>query len=182
MRRLTVLLLSLPFWLAAPAWSTTLKVCYHYGCQRQASFEVDEQAESTLAALFAASHDDVGERSAVVQAVQQLYQVAATQFAPIAEDRGGNFSDGTAEGKMDCVDHSTNVQGFLDYFLAHGWLRYHQLMGRTWRAPRVLDLHYAAQLHDIVDGSDWIVDSWFKDFGAPPLMVPLAIWMEGYSP
>lgn len=159
----------------------TLPLCYHYGCSREAHVNVDDDSRRWLAAVLADGATAEAEREAVRSAVQQLYLMAG-KSAPIWQDKGGNFSDGGAEGRMDCVDHSSNVTTFLHYLQEQGWLRFHSVAKPAWRAPWIVNLHYTAVLRDNGSGLDWAVDSWFKDFGALPEVVPLAIWKEGYSP
>lgn len=159
----------------------TLPLCYHYGCKREARFEVAADDKQRLSRLLAGGATAEAEREAVRSAIQQLY-LTAGKSTPIWQDKGGNFSDGGAEGRMDCVDHSSNVTTFLRYLQDQGWLRFHSVSKPAWRAPWIVNLHYTAVLHDSDSGQDWAVDSWFKDFGAQPEVVPLAIWKEGYSP
>ena len=118
---------------------------------------------------------------AVRDAVQQLYLNAGAQ-SPIYQDKGGNFRDGLAEGRMDCADHSTNTTTFLNYLAAQGWLQYHSVGKPVYRLPRIIDLHYAAQLIENGSGEKWAVDSWFEDFGAPPAVVDLKSWKKGWKP
>ena len=158
-----------------------LPLCYHYGCKRDSHFEVGADDKQHLARLLSDDATAEAERAAVKAAVRELYLMAG-RSTPIWQDKGGNFLDGTADGRMDCVDHSRNVTTFLNYLQEQGWLRFHTVGKPVWRAPRFLDLHYTAVLHDSGNGEDWAVDSWFKDFGVPPEVVPLAIWKEGYSP
>ncbi|QEL56127.1 hypothetical protein [Chromobacterium paludis] len=164
-----------------PAFADALNICYHYRCSRQASFEVSDEAHDWLAARLARAGTAEAERAAVSDAVQTLYLLAA-QHSPIWQDKGGNFHDGPAEGRMDCVDHSSNVTTFLRYLDSQGWLKFHHAAPPEWRAPHILDLHYTGVLHDTAANQDWAVDTWFKDFGEPPVVVPLSVWMTGYEP
>jgi hypothetical protein len=61
-------------------------------------------------------------------------------------------------------------------------LRYHQPAADAFRAPWLFNEHHAATVQDIDTGDVWVVDGWFRDFGAPPVVVPLALWKEGFSP
>ncbi|MCP1291856.1 hypothetical protein NK214_16830 [Chromobacterium sp. S0633] len=163
------------------AQASAINICYHYGCSRHAYVDISAKADAWLAARLSAANSPETERSAVSDAVTALYHIAARTL-PIWQDKGGNFRDGPAEGRMDCVDHSSNVTAFLTYLQDHGWLQYHTVGKPAWRAPRLLDLHYTAVLRDLLSGQDWAVDSWFKDFGQAPVVLALDIWMEGYSP
>ncbi|WP_230623349.1 MULTISPECIES: hypothetical protein [Chromobacterium] len=178
---LTPLLLILLCLLPAAARADGLNICYHYRCSRQAYFEISEEARDWLAARLARAGSAAAEREAVSDAVVALYRIAARD-TPIWQDKGGNFHDGPAEGRMDCVDHSSNVTAFLGYLDRQGWLKFHHAAPPAWRAPWILDLHYTGVLHDIAAGQDWAVDTWFRDFGEPPVVVPLSIWMKGYEP
>ena len=99
----------------------------------------------------------------------------------IAADRGGNLND-NGNGSMDCIDHSENNTTFLRYFAEQGWLRFHWLSHIEWRAPLLLNLHYTATLRDKQTGKRYAVDDWFFDHGHPAAVIPLATWLNGYSP
>ncbi|UTH72702.1 hypothetical protein [Chromobacterium sp. IIBBL 290-4] len=165
----------------ASARADGLNICYHYRCSRQAYFDISDEERDWLAARMAQADSAESERAAVGDAVQTLYFIAA-RFTPIWQDKGGNIHDGPAEGRMDCVDHSSNVTTFLHYLERQGWLKFHHAAQAEWRAPHILDLHYTGVLHDDAANQDWAVDTWFKDFGEPPVVVPLSVWMTGYEP
>lgn len=172
-------------WLAANAAQAAaperMQICYRYGCKADTYVNVDADARARLQALFQHINSAAAERDAVRDAVQQLYLNAGAQ-SPIYQDKGGNFRDGLAEGRMDCADHSTNTTTFLNYLAAQGWLQYHSVGKPVYRLPRIIDLHYAAQLIENGSGEKWAVDSWFEDFGAPPAVVDLKSWKKGWKP
>lgn len=177
--RLEACLLVLALW-SCGARAESLGVCYGYGCHKQASFEVLPADMQGLARLFAGVKDADDERQAIARAIGLIERIGA-RTTPIGGDRGGNFADGAAEGRRDCVDHSTSTSEWLVWLNRHGWMRFHQPMGHTWRAPRIVDLHYTAWMRDD-QGQDWAVDSWFFDNGHDAVVVPLPVWNEGYSP
>ncbi|WP_434633808.1 hypothetical protein [Chromobacterium sp. CV08] len=166
---------------SAAACADQLNICYHYRCSRQAYFEISDEARDWLAARLARADSADSERAAVADAVRTLYFLAARD-TPIWQDKGGNFRDGPAEGRMDCADHSSNVTAFLRYLDGKGWLKFHHAAPPEWRAPHILDLHYTGVLREVAANQDWAVDTWFKDFGEPPVVVPLSVWMKGYEP
>ena len=172
-------------WLAANAAQAAaperMQICYRYGCKADTYVNVDAGTRARLQALFQNINSAAAERDAVRDAVQQLYLNAGAQ-SPIYQDKGGNFRDGLAEGRMDCADHSTNTTTYLHYLLEHGWLRFHQVLEPVWRAPWLVDLHYSAAIEDLGDGLRYAVDSWFLDHGLPAVVLPLADWNKGWSP
>ncbi|GHD73237.1 hypothetical protein ACFSQE_18625 [Vogesella fluminis] len=179
MRWLSIALLAaLP---AVAAGAEVLTLCYHYGCDRNRRIEVDDTAQIWFRQRLDDAADADAERAALQDIVLSYYQRAARE-APIASDRGGNQEDATNVGRMDCLDHSHNVLVLLQLLAAKGWLRHHRLLGQVHRAPLLFDHHAAVAVRDVTSGQDWVIDSWFRDFGAPPVVVPLAIWKEGFSP
>ena len=172
------LLAALP---AVAAAAEGLPLCYHYGCDRQQRIEVDDSALIWFRQRLDDAADAAAERAALQDIVLSYYQRAARE-APIASDRGGNHEDAANVGRMDCLDHSHNVLVLLQLLATKGWLRHHRLLGQVHRAPLLFNHHAAVAVHDVTSAQDWVIDSWFRDFGAPPVVVPLAIWKEGFSP
>ena len=114
------------------------------------------------------------------QAIGLMNQIAA-RTTPIAADRGGNVQD-SGDGSQYCIDHSRNATTYLHYLLEHGWLRFHRVLEPAWRAPWLVDLHYAAVIEDLKDGLRYAVDAWFFDHGHPAAVLPLPDWNKGFSP
>ena len=115
----------------------SLTICFHYGCRQTALVRVAESQRLQLAKLFVKIADAAAERQALALAVQKLYLNAGEQ-SPIWQDKGGNFNDGAAKGRMDCVDHSTNTTTFLNYLARQGWLKYHRITPPVYRLPRLI--------------------------------------------
>lgn len=158
----------------------TLSLCYHYGCKKSVSVTISPELNEQIKLQFGSAKDASKERSVIASASALLYREIA-QTTPLFADKGGNFRDGTADGRMDCADHSHNNTEILRYFAKQGWLRHHQVLSRGYRAPRFFDLHYTAVIVD-QDGKKWAVDSWFEDFGTPPYIIEWKTWRRGWSP
>ncbi len=156
-----------------------LSICYNYGCRTIAHITLTAK-DRTLLARHLASPTPIAERQAIRGAIALMNRIAA-RTTPIAADRGGNLND-SGDGRMDCIDHSENNTTFLRYFAEQGWLRFHWLSHIEWRAPLLLNLHYTATLRDKQTGKRYAVDDWFFDHGHPAAVIPLATWLNGYSP
>lgn len=171
-------------WLALlplPAGAAELTLCYHYGCDQQRRLELGEDALSWMQQRLLAADSAAAERLALQDVVLAFYQLAAQQ-TPVATDRGGNNEDARLAGRMDCIDHSHNIAQLLQLLQQRQWLRYHHSAGTVYRAPLLFNQHYAVGLDAIDSPEHWVIDGWPRDFGAPPLVVPLALWKEGFSP
>ncbi|MBY0346443.1 MAG: hypothetical protein K2P98_06220 [Neisseriaceae bacterium] len=162
-------------------FADTLPICYQYGCKIEQNIQIPNTILAQVQADFAEVESAEQERQALALALRVLYLFAGS-ITPISVDKGGNFHDGTAIGRMDCIDHSSNTTTFLTYLANHNLLRFHQVGKKAFRAPWILNSHYAAQLVEIADGSAWVVDTWFKDFGELAVIVPYDLWHAGYEP
>ena len=158
-----------------------LTVCYHYGCDRSSQIELIPEATHWLEKRLQAARSATEERAALQDVVLAYYQFAA-QVAPIAADKGGNGEDAANLGRMDCLDHSQNIAALLQSLNTAQALRYYTDITLVHRAPLVFNQHTAVAISNTEHTDRWVIDGWFRDFGAPPVVVPLAIWMEGFSP
>lgn len=166
---------------STPSFCQTLSVCYHANCFKKKTFEISSNTRDQVSAFFASVTSAADEREALRYAVRELYLEVA-KYSPIASDRGGNFSDITADGRMDCVDHSRNNFTFLTYIQQQDWLQYHRAGEIVWRNPLIINLHYASQILDINTGASWVIDTWFHDFGELAVVIPYEQWKNGYYP
>lgn len=155
-------------------------VCYNYGCHALAMVRLDAAQLKRIGNLFADADSPQAERAAIAQAVARLYAFAGEQ-TPIGADRGGNLDDGDSNGRMDCLDHSTNTTTWLALLERRGWVRFHALAEPVQRG-RVLNVHWGARVLEKPTGAAWVVDTWFLDPGHAASIYPLDAWMDGARP
>ena len=168
-----------------------VNVCFNYGCSAQAEAVYDDAQLRELKNLLTGAGDAAGERRAVSVVVGRMLGWAGRQ-TPIAADRGGNFADGLAYGRMDCIDHSTTTTRLLRLLEKHGWLRFHRVLEPALRSRLLFFDHYAAQIEEKQEGPPtseekresrrYVVDSWFFDNGRPAVVMPLAAWLDWEDP
>lgn len=152
-----------------------LPVCYDYGCKQQAQIRIGEPDRQVLAPLFAQASSAAEERQAISRAIGLMERLAGRQL-PTHRDKAGNAWNGRFPGQMDCVDESTNTTTYLSYFQRQGWLRWHAVGERVWRAPLILDLHYTAVITEIGNGHAYAVDSWPREHARPAVVQALGDW------
>lgn len=150
--RLSRLLLSALLAQPAATWATAgpegadggarLSICYNYGCASEGSVHVRAATLRRIGERLAAARDAAQERERLAEAVGGLYRVAATQTA-VAADRAGNLLDGGADGRMDCIDHSTSTTRLLQLLEARGALRFHRVLEPV-RRTRLILQHFSA--------------------------------------
>jgi hypothetical protein len=125
----------------------SLEVCFNYGCAGSARVTLPDARLDEVRALLAAATDAPAERNAIAIAVGRMYRMAGEQ-SPIAADRAGNYLDGGAIGRMDCIDHSTTTHRFLALLDAYGWLRFHHVVEPA-RRTRLIFQHFSAVVEEI---------------------------------
>jgi len=168
----------------AAAADETVPICYGYGCIAQAQVHFSEAQLREIGRQLAVAVDAENERKLLAVAIGELYGWAGQQ-SDIRNDRGGNYADGHAPGKMDCIDHSTSTTRLLRLLEARGYLRWHRVQEpevRNWAL--VFPAHWSAVIEEKKDdeAQRFVVDSWFVDNGQPAVILPLVEWKEGAGP
>jgi hypothetical protein len=109
-----------------------------------------------------------------------MYFYAGMQ-SPIWRDHGGNYADDGVDGRMDCIDHSTNTTTWLAILARHGWLRFHEV-GTPMQRGRIFTVHWSARVVESDSGEEYAVDTWFLEPGRPAVIYPAAEWRDGARP
>ena len=194
MRKILTLLLLLASGVASA--DESIKVCYNYGCNQQATVRFSERQLRTLAKKLRSLPSAAEERKALADAVGQMYSWAGQQ-SPVYADKGGNAFDDEANGAMDCIDHSTTTTRFLTMLERRGLLKYHVVADVVRRSRFFLFDHFSAVVQEFprpipastVDGDaekanthQYVIDSWFVNNGEPAVVLPLESWLDGAGP
>ena len=162
----------------------TVRICYGYSCLAQADIRYTEGQLGEVRRLLFATVDPEKERKTISGVIARLYAWAGEQ-SDIHNDRGGNYADGHAPGKMDCIDHSTSTTRLLKLLEARGYLRWHRVLEPVVRDfASVFFVHWSAVIEEKKDGeaARFAVDSWFVDNGQPAVILPLDEWKKGAGP
>ncbi len=166
---------------AAPSWAVSVDICYNYDCAVHANVRLTSTQMRDVRELFFAVATPRQERDAIALAMGLLAGYVAQQ-TPTGNDKGGNVNDGGVDGRMDCIDHSHNTTAYLQLLKRFGFLAYHDVLTPVERAPLLLNSHWGAQIMEFGSGDKFVVDTWFRDNGAPAVIYPLDQWLQGASP
>jgi hypothetical protein len=158
-----------------------VEICYNYSCAVSAkvNLRVNELRAAKRLLLRA---DDAEEEREAIGLVVALFETVAGQQTPTWADKGGNVSDDAVDGRMDCIDESTNATTYLRLLESHGWLKHHRVLDPVKRAPLLVNTHWAARIVEKDSGREFAVDSWFFDNGQPAFVAPLEEWLSGATP
>lgn len=169
------------FFFSTPVVAEDIYICYNYSCAVQEKVSFSKSQLTHLKALFAKISDAQSERNAIGKAIGLLESFTGEQ-TPTFQDKGGNINDDGVDGRMDCIDHSTNTTSYLLLMQNIGLLKFHQVLSPVKRAPWLVNEHWAAQIEEKKDQHKFVVDSWFFDNGQPAAIFDLNDWMQGASP
>ena len=153
-------------------------VCYEHGCQKVVALsltlpEWNEITASLQQSLPAASD----ERAAIATTVSNMEHVVGRRTGTHF-DKGGNLKGFGQPGQMDCIDESTNTSRYLDLLQQRGLLRWHRTAERAYRAPFLLDQHWAGQIVELQTDNHYAVDSWHLDNGELPYIQAISDWQK----
>ena len=163
------------------AHAEELMICYNYSCYTRAPVDYSEAQLALLQQQLAAAGDAGAERQAISVAIGRMYAIAGEQ-TPVWRDKGGNYADDGENGKMDCIDHSTNTSAFLRLLQARGWLRFHEVLEPLVRRRFFIAEHWAARIRERETQGVYVVDSWFFDNGQPAGVFAVEDWLAGKTP
>jgi hypothetical protein len=169
------------FVLSFAAFAEEVPVCYNYGCAVRTTVEFSETELQQVGELFVMQPDAAGERAAIAKAIG-LFETFTGQQTPTWADKGGNYNDDGVNGRMDCIDESTNSTAYLRLMERKGWLKFHRVLEPVDRIRFLIAQHWAAHIAEIAGGSQFVVDSWFFDNGHPAVVMPLEDWRHGAEP
>jgi hypothetical protein len=161
--------------------SVTLRICFNWSCARRQiiTFTRDDIAllKRHLALCPGSSLQD---RLQQVRIGIWKMGLLAQKYQPeLANDLAINDFDAEVEGRMDCIDITSNTTTFL-----HILRDLQELDGWTVSSPEVRGsfditaVHWTAVITDTETGLPWSVDSWFRPHGHLPMVMPLANWID----
>jgi len=156
--------------------TATLTVCYNFGCNTRGNVQPTQSEINLLENYFHNTNSGIQERAQIALAIASMEQIVA-RYLPTGNDKAGNYTvDMIEDGKQDCIDESTNTTTYLNFFQQHGWLHWHTVGERAHRSPYLFDDHWAAQVIEKDTGKKYVVDSWYRDNGLPPVIQTLENW------
>ncbi|MCE5181101.1 MAG: hypothetical protein LLG15_04800 [Betaproteobacteria bacterium] len=174
-------LLILLMCLSLPSGADEIIICYNYGCAAIDTVEFDANVLNAMHRLLVRTGNAAEERDALSLSIG-LFEISAGLQTPTWADKGGNANDDGVDGRMDCIDESTNTNNYLLLLEGKGWLRFHRVLAPVMRAPMWFDDHWAARIVETQSGREFAVDSWFFDNGRPAFVAPLEAWRKGAKP
>lgn len=161
----------------------TFQSCRGYGCRFKDEVTLSKKEWASIDKIFKPkSKTPAQERKKIAKAIA-AFETTVGNYTGTHEDIAGTFEK-TGFYQQDCVDESTNTSIYLRVLEARGHIKHHKIEPPMVRLP--IDTgrwpHQAAVIKEIKTGEAYAVDSWFYENGAPPEIIPLAEWKQGWKP
>jgi hypothetical protein len=161
---------------------TSVIICHGFGCRFRTPIALSAADDTKLSQFLSAGRASAeAERKAVAQAVAWFERrVAAEAGTATAKAYATGLLD-AKPSQFDCIDASTNTTTTLLVLSELGLLKYHRLVAPVSRSP-LLGLgviHTTAVLVELQGGREWAIDSWVRNNGEPPDVLPLKVWYAG---
>ncbi len=158
----------------------SLTVCSGYGCKIKEKFSISTREQKRLARIMRpAKASAKAERRAVKRAIAFLEKVAQRNLRFARDVKKSYIKHSGKRGQMDCIDESLNTTGYLYFMRSAGLLTHHKptrnYAERGWIVTG--HPHKAAVMTD-KSGQHWVVDSWFRDNGGVPDIMPYRAWKK----
>lgn len=149
--------------------SEKIEICYNYGCYIKQNISISKDDINHIQnTIFDNNTNAEIERKNIIKALAFLYKIAGNQ-TPIFRDVAGNYND-PANGKMDCIDHSTNTFNFLQFLAKYNLLKFHKIgQIETRYFLHLIPSHYAVSISEINANKIYIIDSWYANIFADEL-------------
>jgi len=157
-------------------------ICYDHGCSSLAWVRLSAEQWQQLRLVFAKPAGAAAEERAQIGNAVALFERIVGAMTGTAGDKGGNWKGLGLPGQMDCIDESTNTTIYLRMLQKYGLMRWHSVADRVTRWSLFSLPHTTAVIMERGGVERWAVDSWFRDNGEPPFVLPLELWKDGWRP
>ena len=157
--------------------ANTLETCTDYHCDAIVPVTLSTAEWSQVKQLFSnvTSADD--ERRRIAQAIGLLERLVGRKNGT-SVDLGKNPSSVPHTGQLDCIAESTNSTVYLKHLEQNRLLKWHSVNQRVVRHRWLFATHWTAVIADR-QGTQYAVDSWYRDNGQPAIVLPLDAWFRG---
>lgn len=158
--------------------------CHNYGCQLVQNIELSKSQWGKIEKhMNPSAKTPEAERKQIEQAIA-AFETIVGKIAKTDEDIYGTFKE-MGRFQLDCVDESTNTTSYLVALKERGYILHHDILGPSSRFLRNGFPgwpHQTAVIREHKDKKSFAVDSWFRDNGYPPFIIPLDEWRSGWTP
>ncbi len=159
-------------------------VCYKHTCEAVETLSLTSTEWQGVKNIFkVGANSPESERILIKKAVAQMEKIIGKKINT-SNDKGGNMAGMFADGnQMDCIDESSNTTTYLALMQKDNLLKWHKVQSTKTRGFFIFGMpHTTAVIKENQTSKIWAVDSWFRDNGVEPDILPISKWSGGWSP
>ena len=158
-------------------------VCHGHTCRYINRVGLGHDEWNSIRQVFAEPFDSAEQEREKIREAIGLFETLTGNKIGTSNDKAESFAGLGETGQMDCVDEATNTSVYLTLLQNAGLLRWHVVDYRISRGVGSLQApHFTAVIKEIQTGRKYAVDSWFRDNGEIPYIIPLSVWKGGWKP
>jgi hypothetical protein len=162
-----------------PPEGRQVSVCSGYSCRFRTPVLLTDADLALARSELSRASDASGERAAVRAAVADL-ETKVGRLTGTGEDVGSFHVAGAGDpSQQDCIDETANTTSYLLVLEREALLRFHSVREPALRGTLIDGRwpHFSAVLRESVTSEDFVVDSWPRDNGELPDVIPLDEWL-----
>lgn len=164
-----------------------VSVCHGYGCRSMTEVRVGPGTWREVERVFEPRPATAAEeRDRIAKAVALLERRIGAAVGH-DHDRFAAATFNSDPGQLDCIDETVNTTTYLRLFAKYGLMTHHA-EGVAAQRGSITGHFYndflsnTAVIVEKTTGAQYAVDSYFFANGQPPIVLPLAVWRDGWRP
>ena len=157
-------------------------VCSGYNCnfKKQIKFEAEDVEYIRSIFVMRDSRSPYEERQMIASAIATMETITG-EIVGTKNDKGGVLENEYIgdKTKQDCVDESATTTSYLNFLIEHELIFLHEIVVPQSRGALIDGRwpHFSAVIRDKTTKKQYVVDSWFRDNGKPPVIMELQDWV-----
>ena len=159
------------------------RVCFGNSCRLHGRVSLTpEQWQQVRTVFDPPPADALEERHAVAQAIAVLERFTGEQTGTSGDAPGMGVHLNPDE-QLDCIDESTNSTSYLRMMAEDGLIKFHNVGFPAHRfVLSAWGPSNTATMTDAGSHKRYAVESYFRANGEPAYVLPLDVWIEGWTP
>jgi hypothetical protein len=157
-------------------------VCSGYNCNFITQIKFEDDDVEYIKSIFSDkdSRTPYQERQMIASAIATMETITG-DIVGTKDDKGGVLENEHIgnKTKQDCVDESATTTTYLNFLIKHELVYLHEIVVPQSRGALIDGRwpHFSATIRDKTTKKQYVVDSWFRDNGEPPVIMELQDWV-----
>lgn len=166
-----------------PKSSHQFAICNRPGCEETVVVTLSDADWMLVEDIFSPpARDNKEERRRIALAVALFERLVASQ-AGTGDDQAGPKGVFRGTRQLDCIAETANTTSYLVLLHERGLMLRHAPRYPQHRGFMHGEFpHNTAVMEEVQTGERYAVDAYFHTNGAPPEIVPIQAWIDGFKP